>query len=250
MTTALPGTSTRWFRRYRPVPRPRLRLVCLPHAGGGPTAFRTWAAGLPDDVELLSACYPGRQDRMREPIPASLAELADPLAEALLPLLDRPVALFGHSMGATVAYEVALRLERHGAVPRGVFVSGRAAPDRVPPGDLHRGADDALIDTVRRLDDVHRAAWDDPDLAELLLPVLRADYRMIETYRPPPVLPRLAAPVTAYAGARDTDGRLPDFEAWAQTTTGGFRLRIFPGGHFFLVPEEAALLTDLTAQLA
>lgn len=119
----------RWLRRPRPVANPRLRLVCLPHGGGTAGAFYGWTAWLPADVELVAVQYPGRQDRFGEPCLRDMGELADAVAQALLPLLDRPVALFGHSMGAALAYEVTLRLETQYRARRG-SCSSRAAPPR------------------------------------------------------------------------------------------------------------------------
>src|SRR5947207_2161455 len=135
---------SKWFRVYRPVSWPRLRLVCFPHAGAGATAYRSWPDLLPPDVELLSVCYPGRQDRFAEPFAPSVDALAAGVADALVPLTGGPFALFGHSMGAMVAYEVAVRLEQaHGIVPRHLFLSGRRTPDREDLRNLHLADDEA-----------------------------------------------------------------------------------------------------------
>src|SRR5689334_14969295 len=98
--------SSRWFRRYRRVTDPRLRLVCFPHAGGSASAYRSWAALLPSDVDMLAVQYPGRQDRLAEPCLVAMEQLTDAIVTALAPLCDRPLALFGHSMGASLAHEV------------------------------------------------------------------------------------------------------------------------------------------------
>ncbi|CAL9516251.1 Thioesterase PikA5 [Streptomyces sp. enrichment culture] len=242
-----------WLRRYaaasgRP---PRLRLVCFPHAGGNAQLFHGWPAHLPDDVELLAVRYPGRQERLAEPCVRDMDELADAVTAALLPLLDRPVALFGHSMGSSVAYETALRLEsRHGVVPRRLFVSARSAPHRARPTGLHLRDDDELIAGVRRLGSLGSEVYDIPELRELLLPALRADYRLIEDYRPaaPPV--PTGAPVTACLG-REDPGCDPDAVlAWSELTRAGdFDLRTYPGDHFYLAAREAELVADITKAL-
>ena len=113
--------------------RPRLRLVCFPHAGGTPAAFRGWADRLPPEVELLIACYPGRHNRFADPLWTRMEPLADEAAAALLRLPDVPTALFGHSMGAAVAYEAAVRLQAAGRPPLRLFVSGHPAPHRERP---------------------------------------------------------------------------------------------------------------------
>ena len=238
-----------WFRRYPAARSPRVRLVCLPHAGGNAQLFHGWPHRLSGDVELLAVRYPGRQERMAEPCATSMEELADPIAAALSAYRDVPLALFGHSMGAAVAYEVAARLEKTGPGPRHVFLSARNAPHRAPRTTLHRAADDVLLASVRRLGTLGGDPYGVPELRELLLPVLRDDYRLIETYAPrnPPML---RAPVTAYVGAADPGCDVRRVTAWADLTTGGFDLRTFPGDHFYLAPREAELTADISARLA
>ncbi|WP_328871971.1 alpha/beta fold hydrolase [Streptomyces sp. NBC_00287] len=241
-----------WLRRYpaangRP---PRLRLVCFPHAGGNAQLFRGWSARLPKDVELLAVRYPGRQERLAEPCVEDMAALADAVTAALLDRLDRPIALFGHSMGSSVAYETALRLQaRHGVVPRRLMVSARSAPHRARPTGLHHRSDDDLVAGVRRLGDLGSEAYDVPELRELLLPALRADYRLIENYRPADPPAPVHAPITAYLGSEDPGCNPDAVAAWAELTTADFHLRTYPGDHFYLAPREAELLADITEDL-
>ncbi|MEV0456301.1 thioesterase II family protein [Catellatospora methionotrophica] len=238
-----------WLRVFAPVPGARRRLICLPHAGGAAGFFRTWPARLPVDTELVAVRYPGRQDRLHEACVSHMDDLADLITEALEPLLDRPLSLFGHSMGASVAYEVARRLEqRHGFRPDRLFASGREAPHRTRDIDPASRTDEVLIDEMHGLTDTDRAALADPELRELILPALRSDYALIDAYRPanpPPV----STPITAYTGISDPGCALPAVRAWADLTTTDFDLRVFPGAHFFLVPAEPELLTDITRRL-
>ncbi|MDQ1026936.1 surfactin synthase thioesterase subunit [Streptomyces umbrinus] len=248
-----PASADPWLTAWRPASArpPRLRLVCFPHAGGSAQLFRGWAARLPPDIELLAVRYPGRQERLAEPCRTDMATLADEITTALLPRLDGPLALFGHSMGSSVAYETALRLEsRHGVVPRRLLVSARSAPHRARRTGLHLRGDDELVAGVRQLGSLGSEAYDIPELRELLLPTLRADYRLIEDYRPaaPPV--RLRAPITAYLGRDDPGCVQADVLAWSElTASGDFALRTYPGDHFYLAPREAELVADITKDL-
>lgn len=250
MTVMDTGRAGKWFRRYPAAAgAPRRRLVGFPHAGGTATLFHGWAGRLPGDVELLATQYPGRQERFAEPCVASMAELADRITDALEPELGTPLALFGHSLGSAVAYEVARRLdERHGVVPVRVVVSGRGAPHTERGGTLHLLDDDRLIASARRLGDLSSSVYDDPDLRPLLLPSLRGDFRLIEAYRPTePVA--LRAPITAVGGADDPGCTVPELMSWSRLTTAGFEQRIFPGDHFYLVPAEAELVAFLAGRL-
>ncbi|WP_203596713.1 thioesterase II family protein [Actinomadura bangladeshensis] len=239
-----------WLRPYTSVPRPRLRLVCFPHAGGAASAFRTWPRYLPDDVELLAACYPGRENRLDERPVDRMDVLVERLAEVMLPLLNRPIALFGHSMGATVAHELAIRLGRRpNAELVGLFVSGRVPPHRLrsfAPDEL--GDEESLIAEVRRLGHDNLALYEDPEIRDMILPAVAADYRVVASYPPGP-RETISIPVTAYGGDRDPDVSADDLRAWAATTSGPFEHRVLPGGHFYLRAEEKPLVEDISARL-
>lgn len=242
-------TAGEWLRVWRTVAQPRLRLVCLPHAGGTAGVFHPWLDHVPADVELVAVQYPGRQDRLNEACIEHMDALADQVTEAVTGLLDRPVAVFGHSMGASVAYEVTVRLEgRHNVSPVRLFTSGRQAPHRQTPEDIAHLSDDDLVNTIRGLGEVDRGILDNHELREFILPPLRADYRLILGYRPAQLV-KVATPITAYAGLSDPGCPIEGARAWSELTTGGFNLRIFPGDHFFPVTSAAEILHDLFRRL-
>ncbi|MFF9088247.1 thioesterase II family protein [Streptomyces sp. NPDC014991] len=245
-----PQGDSAWIKRYRPLESPSLRLFCLPYAGGNAGAFRRWAQLPTTGVEVVAVQYPGRQERLAEECLQDMESLADGVAAALVPLLDRPFALFGHSMGASVAYEVALRLEhRYRTKPRQVFVSGAASPLRpMRHSDVHLSSDEAMVEWFGELGAMDEAVLADPELRPLVLPAMRADLRLIETYRPRPGR-RTTAPVTAYVGDADPGVTPDDARAWRDLTSAEFSFRVFPGGHFYLSDHEEALLADITERL-
>lgn len=243
------GTESIWLRRYASPAPPRLRLLCLPHAGGSATFFHGWGHAFGDDVEVLAARYPGRQERIAEEPLTSIEDLADALAAELPPLLDVPLAVFGHSMGASVGYELALRLEaHHRAAPELLMVSCRKPPHLLTPRTAALAGDAALVDEVRRLGGTDAALLDDEDLRELVLPAIRADFGAVARYTARPGIP-LGCPVVGYLGADDPDIRTDEVAAWAGIAPKGFDLKVLPGGHFYLVDQRDTLVTDIRARL-
>ncbi|MEV4600772.1 alpha/beta fold hydrolase [Amycolatopsis sp. NPDC049253] len=240
-------TEDRWIRRYHPADDAPARLVFLPHAGGSASFFHPFSKALSPDVDVLAVQYPGRQDRFGEAPLTRLPDLADAITQALLPWLDVPVVLFGHSMGATLAYEVGLRLEARGSGPHAVVVSARRAPSRAGDDTKHLLDDNALLAEVANLSGTDPHVLADEELRALVLPALRADYTAVETHTHPDA-PPLAAPIHAHAGADDPRVTPEDVRAWAAHTTGGFRLTTHPGGHFYLterLPDVVAALRKI-----
>ncbi|AKN71973.1 MULTISPECIES: thioesterase II family protein [Streptomyces] len=242
---------TPWLRTFRPVASPRTRIVCFPHAGGTASFFRTWHSAMPEDWEVSAVRYPGREERIAEPLVGDMAELAGRIADALAPHMGTPTVFFGHSMGASVAHEVAALLARRDATkaPVALFVSGRAAPHRlvrVGDGDL---GDEQLLATVHGLGGPGAELLRDPELRELVLPPIRADYELLDAYVAGPKAPALSIPITAYYGEADPGPSAEDVRAWSELTTAPFEARSFTGGHFFLVDHEAEVTGDIRRRL-
>ncbi|MFF3178067.1 thioesterase II family protein [Streptomyces sp. NPDC057900] len=245
--TALPDSP--WFRNYRPSPDAPVRLVCLPHAGGSASFYFPVARELAPEVEVLAVQYPGRQDRRSEPAVTGLETMADRIAEELEPLADRPYALFGHSMGAAIGFEVARRMEAAGRGPTDLFVSGRRAPSLDRGDEWQPGTDEEVVEEIRKLNGTGGSLLDDEETLRMILPALRADYRALRGYRYRPG-PPLDCPVTAFTGDQDPKARVEDVRAWVNHTRSGFGLRVLPGGHFFLVGQQEAVLHTIREQLA
>jgi surfactin synthase thioesterase subunit len=222
-----------------------MRLICLPHAGGGASGFHPFAALLPRDIEMLTVQLPGRESRLSEPPFRRMAPLIDALTEAVAPLLDRPYALFGHSMGALIAYELGRAFERERLpLPRTTIVSGRRAPT-VPNTEapLHRLPDDQFVEAlVARYDAIPKVIRDEPELMALFLPVLKADFEVFETHHHAEV-PPLECALAIYGGRADPQTR--QMEGWADLYAGPCRTRLFDGGHFYLADQRRALAEAL-----
>jgi surfactin synthase thioesterase subunit len=245
-----PHDTSLWFRNFAPSPGAATRLVCLPHAGGSASSYLAMARGLAPDVDVVAAQYPGRQDRRREPCRTTVADLADELAEAVTGWCDRPLALFGHSMGATLAFELARRLERRPDVELvRVFASGRRAPS-VPHDDgVHLLDDAGVLRELARLDGTTAALLQDEEIMRAAMPAIRADYRAAETYRFDGGEP-LQTPLVVLTGDADPKTPVEQARAWAGHTTGGCAVHVYRGGHFFLSDHVPAVLALVRHELA
>ncbi|GAA1236298.1 alpha/beta fold hydrolase [Prauserella halophila] len=239
-----------WIRTHSPRPDASTNLVILPHAGGSANYYRSWGQALPGMIETHTVQYPGREQRFAEPPVRSMAALADAVAAELVPLFGRRVVLFGHSMGASLMYEVAKRCEADGRAPALLLASGHAAPHRRTRTDWHRRSDAELVGEVQRLADDGAPALDDPELRELLLPLVRADYEVIESYDPGSRPPSVESAVSVFRGA-DDDIAGDQAEAWRELTAAGAlgSHRVFPGGHFYLREHHADVLSAIVDEI-
>ncbi|MEX2971731.1 thioesterase II family protein [Streptomyces sp. C184] len=237
-----------WVRSLTAVERPELRVVCFPYSGGSATAFGGWSTALPPGVELVALQYPGRGDRFGEDFMDDVAAMAAHATAELLRLAPSPCVLFGHSLGALVAYETAQALRNAGAEPRQLCVSGSPAPALAVGGRIHLAPDDEFWTTLCGLGGIAPGIAESAELREILLPMLRADVRAHETYRPRPAAPPLSCPVRCYHGAGDPLVEEVRLGEWAQITSGDFTLRVRPGGHFHVATDTAGLVADIVRQ--
>jgi medium-chain acyl-[acyl-carrier-protein] hydrolase len=241
--------ESRYVWRAR-KPGHTLRLICFPYAGAGAANYADWAALLPPDIELVAVQLPGRQNRIANEPFRETGPLIAALSYALRPVLDVPFAFFGHSGGVIAAYELAQALRARGARgPEHLFLSAQPAPG-APAGvrRLHDLPDDEFRAEMLALGGIEPEIADDPDVMDLLLPLLRADFRLWEGYRPSPA-PPLDCPITVLCGEDDHRAPLSSLDRWRVCTTADFEIRIYPGGHFYFLPETAELVAFISQRM-
>lgn len=238
-----------WIRRYHPSYASAGRLVCFPHAGGSASYYHPLSERFSPGVDVIALQYPGRQDRRQEDCIRSIDVLADRITEQLARLSDAPTIFFGHSMGATLAFEVASRLEETGHnAPGHLIISGRSAPGIVRNERVHQYDDARVIAEIRRLNGTDSTVLDDDEILRMALPSIRGDYEAIETYSYTPGR-ILNCPITAFTGDSDPRTTIEEADAWRYYTKDSFRIRIFPGGHFYLRFNISAVMTEIARDL-
>lgn len=253
MNTPAPSRTNAWIHCVSPRPSARMRLFCLPYAGGGASIFRGWDRDLPPDVELCPVQLPGREYRLRETPFTNVDTLVQVLIRVLYPYLDKPFALFGHSMGALIGHALIQQLQSQlKTTPALFFAAGRRAPHRSetvnPP--LHSlSRDEFLLALRHRYQGIPEVLLQDKEFMYALEPMLRADFTMIETYGPK-LEPRLECPVITLGGTDDPHTDMPTLQAWRETTNKEFQLCMIAAGHFFLNEKRQETLAIIGRHLA
>jgi len=243
----LPGVVNRkWVVKPRPVTSPDVRVICFPHAGAGAAVFMGWVDQLPPTAELCAIRFPGRENRLDEPLIDDLPSLVDRLGAVLSPLLDRPFVLFGHCSGSLVAFELARWLRAHKRPqPDLLVVSSIEAPALHPvAAPLHQLPRDELIHQVAEFGGLPPQVLEDPEMRDMVEPALRSDTRMAESadyVEEPP----LEVPITVIGGLRDHLVSLESMAAWRWETSCRFSLHMLPVGHFVLDPAVALMRHEL-----
>jgi surfactin synthase thioesterase subunit len=244
-----PSHKALLVRAHRTASAP-IRLLCLPHAGGGASTFRRWGEALAG-VDVWAVQFPGHGARFRERPLTLVSEMVAELTDALRSDLDTPFALFGHSMGALVAFELAREMRRRGwPAPVLLFISGCAALHHSVEGTPISHLPDAeFVSEIRRLyDGIPDEVLAAPEFLAMVLPVLRADMHALESYRYTEE-PPLVCPISCFGGRLDTHATPERLAAWRVNTRGSFSLRIFPGGHFFIDSDRPAVLEAVADDL-
>lgn len=225
--------ANRTLRTFRPVSDARVRLVCVPYAGGAASLFHAWSRALPAHVELRAVQLPARQDRHHEPAMTRVKLIVDFLSNALGALRPVPTAIFGHSFGAVVAFELAHRLAAEGKAPFCLIASACRAPHlpRTRPR-LHELSDADFLAGMGRYFETPGRILDDRELMDLALPALRADFEALETYTANPQ--PLDVPIVVLRGRKDKSMPVDSALAWGEVATREFSLYDVDAGHFFI----------------
>lgn len=230
-----------------PKPEADLRLFCFPYAGASSLIFRTWSKHLPANIEVFPVELPGRGTQMKLPPFHKLEPLVEVIVDSIKPYLDKPVAFFGHSMGGLISFEVTRSLRRkYGISPSHLFISARRAPQIIHPyPPIYNLPQAEFIAKLRLLQGTPEAILENVEFMEIILPIIRADFAVLETYvykHEPP----LDCPITVFGGLKDEEASLNEITAWREMTNAKFSLKAFPEDHFFIHSVQANLLEHIS----
>lgn len=234
----------------KPNPQSRARLFCFPYAGGTAMIFRSWPRYLPAEIEVCAVQYPGRGSRIAEGLNEDVEQMVNSSYDKLQPFMNKPFAFFGHSMGALVSYEFARRLQREQRPgPFGLFVSGCTAPHiRQIDEVTYNLPEPEFIAELRKLQGTPPEVLDNKELMQLMLPIIRADFKVSQTYEYVPG-PPLECPIRAFGGLKDEQVAREKVEGWGEHTSASFRAQMLPGDHFFLNTSQPLLTRIITQEL-
>ncbi|GCE27614.1 hypothetical protein KDA_30980 [Dictyobacter alpinus] len=244
-------TQSSWIHRNDLKPDARLRIFCFPHSGGGASFYRRWNNLSGQEIDVCPLQLPGRENRRSEAPMTQFDALIELLADVLAPYMGTPFVFFGHSLGALVSFGLARYLRRQGKKsPLYLFVSGRRAP-QIPRDDssVARLTDKEFIEKIRHFHGTDEEILQNPELMELFLPLLRADFSIYESFVYTPE-PPFTFPISAFGGRDDIGVNVSSLIAWKSHTVGTFGLHQFPGGHFFLRDAEEQVLQLIKDDLA
>lgn len=237
-----------WIKRPMPNEDAQLRLFCFPYAGGSASIFRNWPEYLSSDIEVCAIQLPGRESRFGESALTCLNKMVTQLVDVMEPYMDRPFVFYGHSMGTLIAFELARELRRQQkSGPLQLLVSGRCAPHiQDPCKQLHHLPEAEFIQGLRDYNGTPEAVFNNSELMELIVPLIRADFTVCETFKYKQELP-LECPISAFAGVDEVSSRF--LQEWNEQTTNNFESELFSGDHFFINTEQEKFVSALSKRL-
>jgi medium-chain acyl-[acyl-carrier-protein] hydrolase len=241
---------SKWIVNRVPNPDAELRLICFPYAGGDASVFRDWYKTLPDHLEMLAVQLPGRSNRLFEPAIDCMNTLVRKVHQELLPYLDKPYVLLGHSLGSKIAFELLHQLSiKSEPLPIHYIASGSRAP-HLPRARhfIHNLPDQLFIKEIAKLNGTPDAILKNRELMDLLLPMLRADFCLADTYSPG-VRKALEIPVSVFNGKDDYPNSDKQKMYWQQHFTNEVDYQTFKGGHFFINDNQPAYMSALCRRL-
>lgn len=243
------ASPEKWIVRFQPDPEAKVRLFCFSYAGGGASIFRSWGDSLPG-VEVCGVQLPGRETRIGETAYRRIGPLVDTLAEAIAPYLDQPFAFFGHSMGSLVAFELSRHLRREsGPQPVRLLLAAYRAPQLPNPNIKIYHLPDEVLKVVLRTDGTPSSVLENDELMRAMLPTLRADFELCDTYEYVAEEP-FGYPISIFGGQEDVRVSATDLEQWRAQTDAGSTFTRLPGSHFFLHASQDLLLKAIGRELA
>ncbi len=246
--------NSKWFVQIPGKSPTRMRLFCFPFAGGGASFYRPWREKLPDDVEIILGCLPGREQRFGEPVIDTIDAMVAHIHEAIVPLTDLPYAFFGYSMGAIISHHLSCEIVGNGgAGPNQLFLSARRSPDlELARAPLNALPSEIFWQEVAKYGGTPKEILENEEYRQLFEAPLRADFKLSET-AVSKHLPKLSCPITVFGGDADTSPIPEHLAGWADATSGTFSKHIYPGGHFFItdhVDAVTAIVSDRLGSVA
>lgn len=243
-------TRSRWLPRWGERSKASIRLFCFPYAGGSTSTYRLWQGLLPESIDVAPVQLPGRGERLSEPPFDRLSEIVEAAGRELMPYFDKPYVFFGHSMGALIAFELTRWLRKNNmTMPSHLFLSGRRAPQIpeaiTPTWNL---PDQEFIERVRQLNGTPKEVLDHPELRQLLIPLLRADFAVGETYKYHAEQP-LECSFTVFGGVEDPEAQHAHLTPWREQTSARYKLHILPGDHFFVQTAHSEIARIIAEEL-
>lgn len=239
--------QNKWFKNFKAIPNCKMRMFCFPHAGGTAQDYKKWAMYLPDDAELYAAQLPGRAERITEAFCADFYTLISNLASNILTFINTPYFFVGHSLGGSIAFEVAKAIRKlHYPLPKRLFIIGRNGPNIPENNPTYNLPDEMLIDYLRIQSGTSEKLLEDKDIMQFFLPIVRNDMKLADTYhdlykKEEP----LSCPINVFWGTEETHMKLNELEDWKNETYGTFTIDQFDGHHFFLHNQTEKVISKI-----